>query len=186
MHNYPLQKLKFQISEHEQEHLKVLKMKEILTRKNLSKMGGTDGAGSTLVAKTKLIRELDGKNSSRKDLISLEREKKSLSDLEESSYDKRIMYEKKRQFREFQKDQLSQERRQGNTDRSQGSTKGNSKLEKTLNTMDSIKDAGMFGEYQLNQQNAASDLKDIPQIDHSRLQQYPSVLKSETDTTRGR
>lgn len=41
-------------------------MKDVLLRKNLAKMGGKGGFRSEMVAKQKLIRELDGKEYARK------------------------------------------------------------------------------------------------------------------------
>ena len=101
-------------------------MKDILIRKNLGKMGGKDGLRSELIAKQKLISQLDGKGQLRNPTISHDRDN---SGIEESNYDKRMLYEKKRKFKKYQKDELKK-----HTGRSMGSLGSQLKLNKTQNT----------------------------------------------------
>lgn len=48
-------------------------MKDVLLRKNLVKMGGKSGFRSEMVAKQKLIRELDGNAYTRKQIASIDK-----------------------------------------------------------------------------------------------------------------
>lgn len=49
--HYPYQKMKFKLSQDEQENMRAIRMKDVLLRKNLGKMGGKGGLRSELVAK---------------------------------------------------------------------------------------------------------------------------------------